>query len=59
MGFQIAKLLLAPDFTAPAISDGKPSPVTYTLPILPWSFTACAAATMPTEDGETITFKSG
>jgi hypothetical protein len=28
------------------------------LPIFPWSFTACAAATIPTDDGETMTSPS-
>ena len=44
----------APDLIVPAISDGRPRPVTLTLPIFPASVTTCAAATTPTVVGAMI-----
>ena len=51
IGFQIAKLFVAPLSTHPAISDGRPRPVTLISPTLPASVTAWQDANIPTVVG--------
>ncbi|MNL63633.1 hypothetical protein D3C87_1877860 [compost metagenome] len=55
----MANSFVAPDLMAPAISEGRPRPVTKTSPILFASLTACEAARTPTVVGATMTLTLG